>query len=101
MKQLLILLIRLYQKLLSPLKLSPSCRFYPSCSAYGIQALQKHGAVKGFILTAWRILRCNPWNLGGIDYVPATFRLVPFKGNNHEKDDSGQPCCPGQDRKGE
>lgn len=85
MKYLLIFLIRLYQKLLSPLKLSPSCRFYPSCSAYGVQALQKHGAIKGIILTSWRILRCNPWNLGGIDYVPDRFYLVSFKANNEVK----------------
>ena len=48
------------------------CRFYPSCSHYGEQAIEHHGAIKGGALTVWRILRCNPWNEGGFDYVPGT-----------------------------
>ncbi len=85
MKQLLILLVKGYQRWISPLKRS-SCRFYPCCSVYAIKALSKHGAIKGLLLSVWRILRCNPWNLGGIDYVPKKFYFVPFKGNCHEKD---------------
>jgi putative membrane protein insertion efficiency factor len=69
-------LIRLYQKTLSldhgPLKhYHPNgfCRFYPTCSEYGIEAIQKHGIIKGGIKTIWRIMRCNPWNKGGNDPV--------------------------------
>ena len=65
----LIACVRTYQVLLSPLKL-PTCRFYPSCSAYVIDALRSHGAVKGSVLGAWRIVRCNPFCRGGYDPVP-------------------------------
>ena len=66
MKTLAILLIRGYQKLISPL-FPPSCRFYPTCSAYFIQALEKYGFFKGSYLGIRRILRCHPWNPGGYD----------------------------------
>lgn len=69
MKYLLMGLIRIYQRTISPL-LGPVCRYYPSCSHYGYEAMSVHGAAKGTILTAWRILRCNPWTSGGIDEVP-------------------------------
>jgi putative membrane protein insertion efficiency factor len=62
-------LIRIYQRTISPL-LGPVCRYYPSCSHYGYEAMSVHGALKGTILTTWRILRCNPWSAGGIDDVP-------------------------------
>ena len=65
----LILLIRIYQYLLSPL-LGPSCRFTPSCSAYAIEALRQHGLVRGGWLAAGRLLRCHPWHPGGPDPVP-------------------------------
>jgi putative membrane protein insertion efficiency factor len=63
-----VLLIKGYQKLISPL-LPHSCRFYPSCSEYGIQALTKYGLIKGGAKTIWRILRCNPFNKGGYDPI--------------------------------
>jgi putative membrane protein insertion efficiency factor len=66
---LLIGLIRGYRAVLSPL-LGPRCRFHPSCSAYGLEAVQVHGAGKGSVLTVWRICRCNPWTAGGVDPVP-------------------------------
>lgn len=66
---LFILLIKGYQRLISPL-LPPSCRFTPSCSHYGIDALQKHGLLRGSYLTINRILRCHPWSKGGHDPVP-------------------------------
>ena len=69
MKYLLIGLVKLYRKFISPL-FPPSCRFYPTCSAYAIEALQVHGAVKGSALAFRRILRCNPLGAGGIDPVP-------------------------------
>lgn len=62
-------LIRLYKRFLSPL-LPPSCRFTPSCSMYTLEAIQKHGAVRGSLLGAWRVLRCNPFCKGGHDPVP-------------------------------
>lgn len=65
----LVAAIRVYQRLLSPL-LPPSCRFTPSCSKYTVEAIQKHGAVKGGLMGAWRILRCNPFGKGGHDPVP-------------------------------
>ena len=49
---------------------STKCPYYPSCSAYGLEAVQKYGAVKGVALAAWRILRCNPFSKGGYDPVP-------------------------------
>lgn len=67
--QLLMGLVRFYRRFVSPLK-RPTCRFYPSCSAYALEALQKHGAVKGTALAIWRVLRCNPFNPGGYDPVP-------------------------------
>jgi putative membrane protein insertion efficiency factor len=65
----LIGMIVLYQKLISPVLL-PSCRFYPSCSAYARLALEKHGIMKGGILSLMRILRCHPLHPGGYDPVP-------------------------------
>lgn len=69
MKDILINLIKLYQKYISPLK-STKCPYFPTCSNYGIEAIQKHGAIKGGLLTVWRILRCNPFSKGGYDPVP-------------------------------
>ena len=65
----LILLIRLYQKTLSPL-LPECCRFYPTCSRYAVEALQTHGFIKGTALTVWRLMRCQPFCRGGYDPVP-------------------------------
>ena len=66
-KRLIIALIRFYQKAISPL-FPASCRYYPTCSSYAIMAVEKYGVVKGFLKALWRILRCNPWSKGGIDY---------------------------------
>lgn len=78
MKKLLISIVKLYKKFISPLHM-PCCKYYPSCSSYAITAIEKHGAVKGTILAAWRILRCNPYSNGGIDYVPDKFHLYTLK----------------------
>ncbi len=69
MKHIMIWLVRLYQRFISPIK-RPSCRFTPTCSAYAIEAFTKRGFFIGFILTVWRILRCNPFSKGGFDPVP-------------------------------
>lgn len=63
-------LIRLYQMTVSPGLPEGTCRFYPSCSHYGYQAIYKYGAFKGSWMAAWRVLRCNPFNRGGYDPVP-------------------------------
>lgn len=66
--------IRAYQYIISPL--FPSrCRYYPSCSNYALEALQKHGALKGSLLTAGRLARCHPWGGSGLDPVPDSFHL--------------------------
>jgi len=63
-------LIKVYQMTVSPL-LGPTCKYYPSCSHYGLEAVRRHGAITGSVMAAWRILRCNPWSNGGVDEVPA------------------------------
>ncbi len=67
MKRLLISIIRGYQRWISPLK-KPCCRFHPTCSQYAILAIQKYGVVRGSLKALWRILRCNPFCQGGVDY---------------------------------
>ena len=69
LQKLFIFLIKLYQKYISPMK-STKCPYCPTCSAYGLEAIQKHGAIKGGALTAWRLIRCNPFSRGGFDPVP-------------------------------
>ncbi|HEY6906766.1 MAG TPA: membrane protein insertion efficiency factor YidD [Ignavibacteriaceae bacterium] len=66
MWKIFVFLIRIYQRLISPL-FPPSCRFYPTCSEYSIQAFKKYGVFKGGTMSIWRILRCNPFNKGGFD----------------------------------
>ncbi len=66
----LLALIRLYQMTLSRALPANTCRFYPTCSHYGYQAIYKYGAVRGSLMATWRVLRCNPFNPGGIDLVP-------------------------------
>lgn len=66
---LLALPIRLYKRWLSPL-LPPACRFHPTCSVYALEALRKHGALRGVRLIVWRLLRCQPFHPGGFDPVP-------------------------------
>lgn len=69
MKSFAVFLILLYQRLLSPM-LGGVCRFYPSCSQYAKEAVLKYGVLRGIGLAAGRIIRCNPWNLGGFDPLP-------------------------------
>ncbi len=77
MKKLLLGLILFYRKYLSPLK-STKCPYFPSCSQYGIEAVERFGFVKGGFLIIWRILRCNPFSKGGYDPVPAKKSFKTF-----------------------
>ncbi|NLL72225.1 MAG: membrane protein insertion efficiency factor YidD [Clostridiales bacterium] len=69
-KKILIYIVRLYQKFISPLKRTSTCIFSPTCSSYAIEALEKYGAIKGSYLAMRRILRCHPFHRGGYDPVP-------------------------------
>lgn len=69
-RMLLLFPIRVYQKTISPALPANTCRFYPTCSHYGYEAIYKHGAIKGSWLATTRVLRCNPFNEGGYDPVP-------------------------------
>ena len=59
--------MRLYQRAISP-ALPQRCRYYPSCSEYAVQAVRRFGVLRGLVLAAWRLLRCNPWSPGGVDF---------------------------------
>ena len=80
MKRPLIWLIRFYQKNISS-RTPPRCKYYPTCSAYGIEAITRFGALKGTLMTLFRILRCNPFSMGGYDPVPEKKmpKRIPFK----------------------
>lgn len=70
MKKIMIGMIKFYRTYLSGLKMTSTCAYIPTCSQYGIEAIEKYGALKGGLLTLWRILRCNPFSKGGYDPVP-------------------------------
>ena len=69
MKKLFLFIIKFYRKYISPMK-STKCPYIPSCSEYGMEAIEKYGALKGGALALWRIIRCNPFSKGGYDPVP-------------------------------
>ncbi|MCM1313819.1 MAG: membrane protein insertion efficiency factor YidD [Prevotella sp.] len=87
MKHLLILLVKFYRGFISPL-FPPCCKYYPTCSTYALTAIERFGAFRGILLTVWRLMRCNPWSMGGIDYVPEkfTFRIKKY-------DHTSCDCC--------
>ncbi len=87
-QRLLILPIRFYKRCISPLY-PPCCRFYPSCSTYAIEAIERHGPCKGLWLAIRRILRCHPGNPGGFDPVPPLSNAHP-----------SAPCADSQERHG-
>ena len=70
--------IRLYQRVISPV-LPARCKYHPTCSQYAVQAIRRYGVLRGLVLAAWRILRCNPWSHGGVDFVEdqTLFRTQP------------------------
>ena len=69
----LTLLITFYQKFISP-AFAPRCKYYPSCSSYALTAIQSHG-LKGVAMAVWRVMRCNPWSHGGVDYVKVQVQI--------------------------
>jgi putative membrane protein insertion efficiency factor len=69
MRAVAILPIRLYQLLIAPLLPANTCKYHPSCSEYAIDAFREFGLIRGAVLASWRILRCNPWSHGGVDYA--------------------------------
>ena len=60
--------IRLYQRAISPM-MGRHCKYHPTCSAYAVEAIREFGAARGSVLAGWRLLRCNPWSHGGVDYA--------------------------------
>ena len=69
MKKIVIIIIRAYQKFISPI-LGPACRFHPTCSSYALTAIEEHGLAFGLFLALKRVFRCNPWGASGLDEVP-------------------------------
>lgn len=80
LREAFLLPLHAYRWLISP-NLKPRCRYYPSCSSYGVQAVRELGIFKGTIVAAWRVARCNPWSAGGVDEL-ADRRL--FKAAEHD-----------------
>lgn len=78
--------IRFYRRFISPM-FPPKCKYYPTCSTYALNAYEKHGFFMGTALTVWRVLRCNPWSLGGVDHVPerVTIDYFRIKKNNEDR----------------
>ena len=68
MRGLVIAPIRLYQRTISPL-IPRRCKYHPTCSAYAVDAVREFGVIRGSVLAGWRLLRCNPWSHGGVDYA--------------------------------
>jgi putative membrane protein insertion efficiency factor len=70
--------VQLYRRFVSP-ALPARCKYHPTCSAYAVQAVRRHGVLRGLVLAAWRVLRCNPWSHGGVDFVEdqTLFRTSP------------------------
>ena len=69
-----------------PISSHDKCKYYPTCSSYALTAYEKHGFIKGTILTVWRLLRCNPWSLGGVDKVPEKFYLYTLKSRKRREE---------------
>jgi len=65
---LLLVPVRFYQRLISP-ALPPRCKYHPTCSRYALDAIREFGVLRGLVLAGWRLLRCNPWSHGGVDYA--------------------------------
>ncbi len=88
-----ILLIRLYQKFISP-HTGASCRFTPTCSSYAVKAFEEWGPIVGLALAIWRILRCNPFSKGGYDPVPLRKRRSKTRGDEPAEETDGAKGAP-------
>ena len=86
--ELLLAPLHLYRRVISP-AMPPRCRFYPSCSAYAVQAVRELGIFRGSIVAGWRVLRCNPWNLGGVDQLADRRLFAACDGHAHGR---GEPA---------
>ncbi|QJX63497.1 membrane protein insertion efficiency factor YidD [Niallia circulans] len=84
MKHIFLFIIQFYRKVISPIK-PPTCRFYPTCSSYGLEAIQRFGAFKGGYLTIKRILKCHPFHPGGLDPVPKDWHCRNHHHSSKEK----------------
>ena len=93
MKALLLALLRAYQYLLSPW-IGGSCRYWPTCSEYSREAVEKHGAARGSYMTLVRLARCHPYGSGGVDPVPLTMLRVALAGNRGSSVISKSPAAP-------
>ena len=93
MRYIAILLIKFYQKCISPL-FPAKCKYHPTCSSYALTAFRRFGFIRGFLLAGGRILRCNPWSMGGFDPVPEKFTFKVKKyydypdGTDSDQDDN-------------
>jgi putative membrane protein insertion efficiency factor len=74
--------VRLYQRAISP-AMPARCKYYPSCSEYAVQAVRRYGVLRGVVLAAWRLLRCNPWSHGGVDFVEDQTLFSPRPSRPH------------------
>jgi putative membrane protein insertion efficiency factor len=83
MKLILITPIKIYQKWISPM-FAPRCKYYPSCSSYAVTAIENYG-IKGVAMASWRLVRCNPWSHGGVDYVRVNEKKKENKNPKNEK----------------
>jgi len=83
MKLILITPIKIYQKWISPM-FAPRCKYYPSCSSYAVTAIENYG-IKGVAMATWRLVRCNPWSHGGVDYVQINEKRKENKSYKNEK----------------
>lgn len=88
MRHPLIWFVRFWRRFISPVY-GDVCKFHPTCSAYGLEALQLHGSVKGSWLTLRRIARCHPWSDGGVDYVPGSLSAEAWTSSHPSHDTSG------------
>ena len=68
LRELFLAPLHLYRRVISPL-IPQRCRYYPSCSAYAVEAVREYGVIRGFVLASWRVMRCNPLSRGGLDHV--------------------------------
>ena len=86
----LIAFVKLWRRVMSP-SYGEVCKFHPSCSAYGLEALEVHGGIRGSWLTIRRLVRCHPWSMGGVDYVPGTLKAQQWAVQESSTSPSGTP----------